>query len=890
MKQLRVRRWSHAADVLLCVVGLLVAAPAASGQAVTEHRASADIVYASRSVLGRGVTHAELTSGLTVLVQENHAAPVATVRCFVRNTGSDYEGRYLGMGVSHLLEHLVALGSTEKRTEKEIQALLDSMGGQTNAFTTTDMTGYFIDCPANRVDLAIELLADSMQYSTIPEDEYRRELEVVQRELEMGQVERGRVLYESMKSLIFTEHPMRLPTIGHLPVVQSATRQDVLAFYKNRYVPQNLVFVVVGDVSTDAVLEQVLKQFQRFQRTTERGVVLPIEPAQASSRSAQLTMPGRTTNFSLAWPTVPLQHPDLYPLDVASYLLTNGDSSRLGSKLRIQEPLALSVSSASYTPGFVPGWFSISLQCVPDKLPRCREVISAEIERLQRELVSDQELRKVKRQKAADHVFGLQTVQQQADALGQSFISTGDPLFDDRYVAGIQTVTAEQIQEVARKYFRPERTNQVTIDPPGVRRESVSEAAELAESPVLRKQLDNGLTLLIKRTGITPTISIQAFVKAGVLADTPATSGRAALATALMTRGTKRFSGTEIAEYFDSIGGSIDTSSQRNTSFLQCSILKEDFDETLQRVQQVLFEPTFPEEEFVKLQQQQLAAIAARQDQPQTLSIDFWMSLLPQDSPYRYPIQGSAAAVEKLTPDACRQFHRSYFVPNNMVLAIFGDLDPEQVSAAVEKLFGSIPRASQFRFPTFPATHADAKGRRESIPIDQPETAMTLIGYPTVSVYQHETRASLEVLDAILTGLGGRLFTELRGQGLVYYVFGQEMTGMAPGYFLFMAQTRPETADEVIQRIRAAVKRIAEEGVPAEEFARTKQKLVAAHAQKSTTPSAQAFEAAVNELYGLGYDFDRGYDQRIEKVTVESVQQLIKTFFQDPIVAELKGK
>jgi len=430
----------------VCVAGLLAGQMGgmswAWGQAVTEHRASADIVYASRSLLGRGVTHAELTSGLTVLVQENHAAPVATVRCFVRNTGSAYEGRYLGMGVSHLLEHLVALGSTEKRTEKEIQSLLDSMGGQTNAFTTTDLTGYFIDCPANRVDLAIELLADSMQYSTIPEDEYRRELEVVQRELEMGQVDRGRMLYESMKALIFTEHPMRLPTIGHLPVVQSATRQDVLAFYKNRYVPQNMVFVVVGDVSTDQVLESVLKQFHRFQRTTERGAILPTEPAQASPRSAQLTMPGRTTNFSVAWPTVPLQDPDLYPLEMASDLLTNGDSSRLGSKLRIEEPLALAVNSASYTPGFVPGWFSISLQCVPDKLPRCREVIMAEIERLQRELVSEQELRKVKRQKAADHVFGLQTVQQQADSIGQSFISTGDPLFDDRYVAGIQTVTA----------------------------------------------------------------------------------------------------------------------------------------------------------------------------------------------------------------------------------------------------------------------------------------------------------------------------------------------------------------------------------------------------------------------------------------------------------------
>lgn len=853
-----------------------------------EHRAKAEMKYISQAVLGKGVTQAQLSNGLTVLVQENHAAPVATVRCFVRNTGSAFEGRYLGTGISHMLEHLVALGSTTKRPEPEIQKLLDSMGGQTNAFTSTDMTAYFVDCPASRADLAIELIADSMQYSLIPEKEYVREMEVVQRELEMGQASRDRMRYQAMKGLIYTEHPIRHPTIGYLPVVQSVDRSDVIAFYKNRYVPQNMIFLVVGDVDTDHVLEQVLTNFKSFQRTTERGAVLPVEPDQASARSTRLEMAGETTHYSIGWPTVMLQHPDLYPLDVASYLLAHGDSSRLGYRLKIEQPLALSVSSSSYTPGIVKGWFDASVQCQPSNTEACRKAIYEEIERLKTELVSEKELNKVKRQKAAEHVFQQQTVQEQCNSLAYSFISTGDPLFDDQYVAGIQGVTPEQVQAVARKYFLPERSNTVTIDPIGSKQEVAEHAQEATESPVVRKKLANGLTVLLKRHSVTPTVSLQAFVNGGALADTPKTSGLAALTTAVMERGTEKYTGREIAEHFDSIGGSFGTSSQRNTSFLRCSVLSDDFGDALDYAHQVLFRPTFPAEEFEKVRQQQLAGIAARKANPQTEILDFWSTLVPEDSPYGRTISGSQESVTSLTVEQCKQFHKKHFSPDNMVLAIFGDIDVEQTLAKLEASFGKEPKGSGLVLLSFPRRAAATEPIREQVTTAQPGTAMVLLGYPTVNALDQETRAKLDVFNSILTGgagAGGRLFNELRGAGLVYYVFGIEFSGQAPGYFLFMAQTRPETANEVVTRIQANVQRLADEGIESEDFELAKQKLIAAHAQSNVTPATQAFKAAVDELYGLGYDNDKTYEARINKVTVADLQELVKEYFQNAIIA-----
>ena len=169
----------------------------------------------------------------------------------------------------------------------------------------------------------------------------------------------------------------------------------------------------------------------------------------------------------------------------------------------------------------------------------------------------------------------------------------------------------------------------------------------------------------------------------------------------------------------------------------------------------------------------------------------------------------------------------------------------------------------------------------------QKNTAMVIISYPTVSVLDRQTRDVLEVLQAVLTGggaSGGRLFHELRGQRLVYYVFGFHLTGLAPGYVVFMAQTRAETTGEVIRRIEENVARIAAEGIPAEEFAKAKQKLIAGHALGNTTPSSQAFSAALDELYGLGYDYDASYDERIRKVTVQHVQNAVKRYFQKPTI------
>jgi zinc protease len=356
----------------------------------------------------------------------------------------------------------------------------------------------------------------------------------------------------------------------------------------------------------------------------------------------------------------------------------------------------------------------------------------------------------------------------------------------------------------------------------------------------------------------------------------------------MLEKGTKQYSAEEIAEYFDSIGGTLGLSSATNTSFLQAAVLTEDAGKSLDYIYQALFEPTFPDDEFANQKELHLGHIAARKSEPKSEIMDFLAKQLPAASPYSRTPLGLTATVEKLIPADCKKFHKTYFVPNNMVLSVFGDIDPPAVLKQIEATFGKTPKADGFKWPEFPTAQAPLSADLvRHLQNQKKDAAMVLLAYPAVAVRDEKTGAALDVLDAVLTGggaAGGRLFEELRGEQLVYYVFGRQMTGFAPGYFIFLAQTRPESVTQVVGRIRAGLDKIRNEGIPADEFDKAKTKLIVSHAMKNTTPAERAFQASIDELYGLGYDYDKSYPDRIGKVKVEDVVAVVKKYFNHAVV------
>ena len=196
-----------------------------------------------------------LPNGLTVIVQEDRSAPVASVQAWC-GTGSVDENEHLGAGLSHILEHMLFKGTKTRGPSAIVQAIQD-VGGYINAYTSFDRTVYWIDVPKAGASIAIDLLSDTMMNSTLPLEEYAKEQEVIRREFAMGMDDPDRMAGQLLFATAFQRHPYRLPVIGLLDVFNQLTRDDVLQYYRTRYVPNNLTFIVVGDVSADAVYQQL---------------------------------------------------------------------------------------------------------------------------------------------------------------------------------------------------------------------------------------------------------------------------------------------------------------------------------------------------------------------------------------------------------------------------------------------------------------------------------------------------------------------------------------------------------------------------------------------------------------------------------------------------------
>ncbi|MFH1918563.1 MAG: insulinase family protein, partial [Planctomycetota bacterium] len=583
---------------------------------------------------------------------------------------------------------------------------------------------------------------------------------------------------------------------------------------------------------------------------------------------------------------VSLSHSDLYALDVAAYILAEGDSSRLVRRVKYDLQLALSVSSASYTPHFATGWFGIFASTTSEHWEAASEEILQGVYRLRDELVGPAELEKAKKQKASELVFGQQTVEEAAESLGRSFLSTGDPLFDKQYVANIQKVTAEQIRDVARRYFIPGRLNRVTIAPPGGAPKAARSETAGGEGKVRAVRLANGLRVLVKRHSHLPLVNIQAYVLGASLVDTEATAGRSSMLGAMLDKGTAEHSAQQIAEYFDSIGGSFSMSAGRNTIYGSATTLRDDFPEAAVLFAECFTRPTFPQEEFEKVKTLALGAIVRRADNPHQEVFEVFYDNLPASTPYHVIQGGKTETVQALTAEDLRAYHAKYFVPNNMIVTVFGDVDPEAALALVTQNFGHLKPAADFQPIDF--NRANALG--ESIVRHKQtgkQTGMVLLGYPGTSIIDKEDYAAMVLLDAIMSGYsypGGWLHNELRGEGLVYFVHAMQITGPAPGYFAVLSQTDPEKIGEVVGRIQQNVARAKEGKISDDEFRVAQQMVIALHAQENTTIGQQALQAALDELYGLGYDYDKTFDARIEAVTLDDVIRVARKYLQNYVL------
>ncbi len=391
-----------------------------------------------------------LPDGLTVIVQEDHSAPVASVQAWCA-TGSIDEADHLGAGLSHILEHMLFKG-TKRRSTNAIAQKIQDVGGYINAYTSFDRTVFWIDVPKEGVSTALDVLADAMMNSTLPPNEYMKEQEVIRREFAMGMDDPDRMVGQLLFATAYQKHPYRFPVIGEMEIYNQLSQQQVMEYYKKRYVPNNLTFIVVGDVDTEKVHQQLADFFKSYPEKSITPIFIPAEPPQLGRREVHNEFPTELTRLSMAWHIPGITDPDVPALDVLSTVLGEGRSSRLYRRVREEAGLAYGISAFSYTPG-EPGLLGIEATVDPKNRQSAENLILQIIDEVKNGGVMADELTKSKKISLSHQLDALTTMRGQASDIGSNWLLTRNLNFSRDYLDALQKVTVEDVRRVAGKYL-----------------------------------------------------------------------------------------------------------------------------------------------------------------------------------------------------------------------------------------------------------------------------------------------------------------------------------------------------------------------------------------------------------------------------------------------------
>ncbi|MCR4315992.1 MAG: insulinase family protein [Planctomycetes bacterium] len=847
-----------------------------------------------------------LENGLKVVIEENHSRPLASVRT-VMHVGSIYEDEFMGCGLSHYMEHIVAGGTTGHydengnvvvhRTEEQSKELIRSIGGNSNASTSFNWTQYFINTSGQHVETAIEIIADWMQNCLFTEQEVSREQLVVQEELRRNLDNPARESRQLFLETMFREHPIRVPVIGYQDNINQVTREDMFKFYRTHYSPDNAVVAIVGDVNKEDTLAMIKKHYEGWKRTPLTPVLLRPEPVQTSIRWVEDEFgPTARPIAMLGVPSIELTHEDLYALDILAFILGEGPTSRLSLKfVNVQNPRAQGLEIGSWTPDFGAGQFYVSFNSTSNDPEEVRGLVWdvwSEMLSTTGDLITQEELDRAKRMKVREFYLGNQTVDARCSSVSHNLLTIGDPMFDELYVENIQHVTREQVRDAARRYLQRDKLVVTILFPQGEAAEpevstggnSGTQAANETELVTL----ENGLRVLLKETPGVGSSSLQAYFGGGLRWEKPEDSGYFNMLINLMMRGTSHRGYGDLMRIIESKGMNIGVVSRNDYVGLTLWTLADDTSEGMEILSDLSRHANFGQNQIDYLKNAFINFYL-----PNRLKDgDLVAALMMKDElfdhhPYGLDRAGTVETIQNLTREKMVELYNTFIVPNNMVLCAFGDFDRDSLLAQIEALFGDWQPKE---IPAF--TYQKEKELPEGLTVKINENDQGRVNYYR-SFRGCDRRSgdkfALEVIDSVISGMyypSGWLHSGLRGNdaNYVYSVHALNYMGDGAGYFYVVTDFEPQNFDVVNEIIEGVIKRIQNELVDPDEFEIAKQEAISSGLLRRGDNDSDAAQAAEDELMGVGFNYPRDYEAGIRSVTREQVREVARRYFRRGIL------
>lgn len=836
-------------------------------------------------------TH-RLDNGLTLHIAPGHPAPVVAVQAWV-GVGSADETPPLA-GVAHVVEHMLFKGSSDYGLG-ELTRAIERGGGEINAWTAFDHTVYHAVLGRDHTAGAIDAIGDALLAPRVDPEELAREREVILEEIRQGTDDPARSVAQSLFATAFAAHPYRRPVIGTAESVKRLGERELVEFFRSYYVADNLTLVIAGDVDPQRVKALVERRF-RTMPTGRPARCVTVEPAQTAPRASCQLRDVSEAYLSVGFHVPAARHPDLAALDVAAILLGQNESARLPRMLRDRDQLATS-AYANVHALRDPGLLVLSATA---KTGDANAVIGALVDRsleLSAEL-STEELDKARIAAETAFVRQLETAQGRARSLGWHATVAGDPQFGHVYLDRIRAVRRHDVANVMRRYLQPANASIAAILP---RPRTAARAASaprtfarqaeqrvrksLATVPAAtvpvekRVALPNGMVLLVRRDASVPVVAMRAVWKGGQRVEDAKTAGATTLLARMVTRGCGTLDASQVADRIDRLGGSLGGVAGRNSFGVAAEWLARTWKPGLELLADCILDPRLPQGELVRERRLLLDDQVAQADSPSQVAFRVFSEALYGAHPYARDALGTPEAVSALSRTLLAGFYADRYPVSGLTLAIVGDVEIDEVIAAVKARFGATAKAAP-KLPAVAPLVIDGRSAtdREVYRYLDRQQAHLVIGFPGATV-DAKDRFALEVLIAILGGQSGRLFAELREkQALAYRVSAHSIEGIDPGFVAIYLSCSPPKLPAAIAAVRSELERVRTGGVTPDEVERARSYLIGSHQIAMQRRAAVANAMAYHEAYGLGWQSWAGYDDAIRAVRPADIAAAAATY------------
>jgi zinc protease len=834
-----------------------------------------------------------LANGLRVVVLEDHSAPVVALQTWVHFGSADE--RPAVAGIAHVFEHMLFKG-TERFPHGEIAALIEGAGGTVNAWTSFDETVFHVTLSSRFWETGFDVLSDAVLHSLFDPTELAREKEVVLEELWRGKDNPDREVSERLFALTFTTHPYRRPIIGSEETVSGIDRDAMLQVFRTWYVPNNMIFVAVGDFDTETLLHAIEARFSPFPALDLPERPRPSEPPQIAPRISAFTFQAEMARVEIAFPATDATDPRVPALDLLGDLLGSGYNSVLYTELKRRREMAHDVYALCYTP-MDKGMFLVGASCTPECVPDVVQTLMQHMRDASTLALTEQELLAAKTRIISHFAHARETYQGIAEQLGRCTLAYGDPNYGARYIKAIDALTIDDLHQVAATFLDPQRANMALLLPEGsplperdtmlnwLQKKPVGGQGAFgqrihtdAAAQVSVVALPGDKTLIVQTDRKAPLVSIRAVLDGGQRAEPVGKSGLVRLLTSVWDRGTDMRSASEIEHDLDRLGATFGAMNDRDTMQLSARYLKETFADGLEIFFDVLTGPTFPESEIARERADQLRDLGTLKENRFAYAFQHFLAAMYGAHPYGHLAIGTRESLKTVTRDELIAFHHASVQTQPAVFAVVGDITVDEVLPLFERYihtsFVEPARTSSLMTPpcVFPTAAVE-----QIIDIEGQQTHIVW-GFPTVNMH-HPDRYALRLLDTILGGMGGRLFAELRDKkSLAYTVTSIDAYPVDPGFMALYIGCSPDKEAEALEEFERLVREVQQAGVTAEELTRAQTYL------EGVLDIGLQGTGQRTAVYGLGmlhlgkWNAFQAYLETVQKITCDDIQRVAQIY------------